>query len=135
MFDGTMHPSDRKVYNGEKMRDQTQDPAKKHSTIPNIDIIDYELLSPEERRELASMLLTTFGASRETCFDMVGISLEDEINKRRSEKEKNCDEIFTPYQSSYTYTNKNDSGRPSSDDVGTKAKRDYDEQYNKNSRV
>ena len=105
--------------------------------VPSINILDSELLSPEERRELASMLLTMFGASRETCFDMVGISLEDEINKRRSEKEKNCDEIFTPYQSSYTYTNKNnsDSGRPSSDDVDTKAKRDYDEQYNKNARV
>lgn len=104
---------------------------------PTISILDSELLSPEERRELASVLLSSFGASRETCFDMVGLNLEDETNKRRREKENNLDDIFTPYQTSYTYTGdkNNQNGRPSSNNVDTKSKRDYDKQYNKNARV
>lgn len=105
---------------------------------PKIDILDSELLSPEERRELASMLLSSFGASRETCFGMVGLNLEDEINKRSSENSQKLDEIFTPYQTSYTYTGDtgdDESGRPSSGDVDTKGKRDYDKEYNNNARV
>lgn len=105
---------------------------------PKIDILDSELLSPEERRELASMLLSSFGASRETCFGMVGLNLEDEINKRSSENSQKLDEVFTPYQTSYTYTDDtgdDESGRPSSDNVDTKGKRDYDKQYNNNARV
>lgn len=102
---------------------------------PKINILDSELLSPEERRELATVLLSSFGASRETCFGMVGLNLEDETNKRSSENDRNLDKIFTPYQTSFTYTNEDESGRPESDNVDTKAKRDYDKEYNNNART
>ena len=102
---------------------------------PTIKILDSELLSPEERQELAKVLFTTFGASRETCFGMVGLNIEDETNKRRSEKLQGLDDVFTPYQSTYTYTNNDGAGRPSSDNTDTKAKQNYDKEYNKNART
>lgn len=50
-----MYPSDRKVYNGEKMRNQAEEQPKKHSAIPDIDIIDLEesdeILPADESQE------------------------------------------------------------------------------------
>ena len=66
---------------------------------------------------------------------MVGLNLEDETNKRSSENERNLDKIFAPYQTSFTYTNEDGSGRPESNNVDTKAKRDYDKEYNNNART
>lgn len=56
MLNGILYPSERKVYNGEKVRNQTQKPPKKHPVIPDIDIIDLErsddtLLADEEEKE------------------------------------------------------------------------------------
>lgn len=53
------------------------------------------------RMELAKMLYTTFGASRETSFGLVGIDIEDERVKREKEESNGLSDIFRPYATSY----------------------------------
>jgi hypothetical protein len=82
---------------------------------PNIRIIDSEMLDMKMRTELAKLLYTTFGSSRETAFDYVGIDIEDERAKREIENQNGDDETFRPHITSYTANgnnNDNPNGRP-----------------------
>ena len=104
---------------------------------PKIRIIDSEQLEMDIRLELSKTLLTTYGASYKTAFDMIGIDVEDEMRRKTAENEAGYDAIFIPKQTSYTMTKgKENIGRPSDDDNNdTVDKREYDEQYNDIGRV
>ena len=68
---------------------------------PTVRVIDSEMLEMDMRMELAKMLYTTFGASRETSFGLVGIDIEDERVKREKEESNGLSDIFRPYATSY----------------------------------
>ncbi len=99
--------------------------------VPTVHIIDSEMLEMDMRMELAKLLYTTFGASRETSFSMVGIDVEDERVKREKEDTEGLSDIFTPYATSYNSSGSNDGepGRPANSNDPDK--QGYDGEYNK----
>lgn len=81
--------------------------------IPTAEIIDSEMLSNDLKIEMARLLYTTLGASRETTFGVLGLSVNDERVKRESENSEGFNDIFTPYQTSYVLSGDGQGGRPS----------------------
>lgn len=106
---------------------------------PDVEVIDSEQLEMALKKELASFCYTTLNASLETCYDLVGLDVKDEAEKRKSEKEKGYDEIFTPRMTAYTNsgnknTTENQGGRPNGTNQEVQGKQSYDQEYNKNAR-
>lgn len=106
---------------------------------PDVEVIDSEQLEMALKKELASFCYTTLNASLETCYDLVGLDVKDEAEKRKSENEKGYDEIFTPRMTAYTNsgnknTTENQGGRPSGTNQEVQGKQSYDQEYNKNAR-
>lgn len=103
------------------------------SYAPKIKIIDSEQLEMDVKKELASLLYTTFNASLETSFGILGIDVADEAEKRKSEKEKGYDEVFAPRQTAYTNSGKKNNeekvGNPR--ESTNPNKENYDKDYNK----
>lgn len=98
---------------------------------PTPHILDAELLEFEMRKDLSELLYSKFNCSYETAFSLVGINVEDEIEKRKKEKELGYDDILTVHPTSYNSSgdkSDNQGGRPSgTDDLD---KQDYDSDYN-----
>lgn len=69
---------------------------------PRISVLDSEQLEADMRLEFAKFLYGTMCASRKSVFEVVGIDLEDEVERRMSENEKGLDEVFRPYMTVYT---------------------------------
>lgn len=75
---------------------------------PVIHIIDSEMMDWNLRKEFAKFAYDTLHASRETVFKLVGLDIDDEHDRRKSENESDCDKIFIPRKSNYeTYSNTN----------------------------
>lgn len=105
---------------------------------PDVQVIDTEQLEMSLKKDLATLCYSTLNASLETCYGLVGLDVRDEAEKRKSEKEKGYDEIFTPRITAYTNsgnnTTDNQGGRPAGIDDTTQGKQNYDQEYNKNAR-
>ena len=103
---------------------------------PDVKVIDSEQLEASLKQELASLLFSTLNASLETCYELVGLDVNDEAEKRKSEKEKGYDDIFTPRQTAYTNSGNvnNKGGRPEDVTDENQGKNQYDKNYNKNAR-
>ena len=106
---------------------------------PDVEVIDSEQLEMALKKELSSFCYTTLNASLETCYDLVGLDVKDEAEKRKAEKDKGYDEIFAPRMTAYTNsgkTNTTDSknGRPEDVTDLNQGKNQYDKEYNKNAR-
>ena len=105
---------------------------------PKVQIIDSEALEFSLKKEFATVLYTIFNCSLETSLEIMGIDLNDEIAKRKSENESNLDtEVFYPRYTSYTSSGKETifddrGGRPSSEEKTNKT--EYDKTYNKTER-
>lgn len=103
---------------------------------PKTSIIDAEQLEIDMKISLATFLYTTLNASLETVYNTIGLDLNDELAKRKSEKENGLEKIFTPRATSYnsngsdTINTDNNGGRPADSD--NQDKQDYDTEYNKN---
>lgn len=97
---------------------------------PIIKISDAQEMDMAIRKEMATFVYSTLNASRETSFKLVGLDLQDEIEKRKSENEKGLDDIFSPHDTAYNKSSdSNEVGRPESrEDVDTQKN---DENYNK----
>lgn len=78
---------------------------------PSIQILDSEMLDTSTKMELARTLFTTFNGSYQTAFDTLGLSLEDEIERRQAENDEGLDEVFVPRDTTY---NKSAESSPSS---------------------
>lgn len=98
---------------------------------PKIKIIDSEQLENDMKIEMATFLYTTLNASLETVYDLIGLDINDEAAKRKSEKELGLDEVFTPRATSYNSSGSSsgNAGRPNSKTDSNKT--NYDEEYNK----
>lgn len=102
--------------------------------IPEIQILDSEIMDMELRKELAKLLYTTFNGSAETSLGLLGINAVDEKAKRQSENEEGYDKVFTARQTAFTTSNNtinntdDTNGRPLSNT--DKDKQNYDNQRN-----
>ena len=97
---------------------------------PDVNVIDTEQLEAELKHSLATLLFSTMNCSYATAFEILGLDINDEVQKRTMENEKKYDEIFKPHRSQYTNSEKqnpedNKGGRPADSNNETKQK--YDE--------
>ena len=102
---------------------------------PTPHILDAELLDFEMRKDLAELLYSKFNCSYETAYELVGIDVKDEIERRKEEKRLGYEEILTVHPTSYNSSGDEESngGRPSGttndgNEVNEK-KQQYDENY------
>ena len=102
---------------------------------PTPHILDAELLDFEMRKDLSELLFSKFNCSYETAMGLVGIDVKDEVEKRKSEKENNYEDILSVHPTSYNSSGNEDStgGRPSgTTNDGNEVdeiKQEYDENY------
>ena len=97
---------------------------------PDVNVIDTEQLEAELKHSLATLLFSTMNCSYATAFEILGLDINDEVQKRTLENEKKYDEIFKPHGSQYTNSKKqnppnNKGGRPA--DFNNETKQQYDE--------
>lgn len=97
---------------------------------PDVNVIDTEQLEAELKHSLATLLFSTMNCSYATAFEILGLDINDEVQKRTLENEKKYDEIFKPHGSQYTNSEKqnpedNKGGRPA--DSNNETKQQYDE--------
>lgn len=79
---------------------------------PTITINSSEELEFELKQKLATLLFSTLSASRKTTFDVLGINLDDEVQRRKKENDDKLEDVFTVRQTSNTVS-KDEVGRPS----------------------
>lgn len=102
---------------------------------PTPHILDAELLEFEMRKDLSELLYSKFNCSFTTAYELVGIDVRDEIEKRKMEKELGYEDILTVHPTSYNSSGDSDNtgGRPSgSTNKGNEVnevKQEYDENY------
>lgn len=91
---------------------------------PKIKIQSTSLLDLDSCCKLVDLLYSKIGASYETVYNTLGMSVDAEVERRRKENEMGYDEIFMPHGNSYTSNSnlitedlKNDNGSKKSDDV------------------
>lgn len=118
------------------------DNGYKAEMAPKIRILDSEALSTAMKKELATTLFTLFNSSYRTAFEIMGISLEDEVARRKKENEDKLCEVFAPRQTAYTSSGVGQvspvatgdgGGRPKDDPEDPKTNTDkqaYDEERN-----
>lgn len=84
---------------------------------PNLQIFDAEQLELDIKMDLVELLYSKLNCSLDTAYSLIGISIEDEKQKRIKEKDEDLDKIFTPRVTAYTNNGNNsgDSGRPKGD--------------------
>ena len=98
---------------------------------PRISVLDSEQLEADMRLEFAKFLYGTVCASRRSVFEVVGIDLEDEAERRQSENEKNLDEVFKPYLTAYTNNgDEENNGRPADKNSNNEEKQIQDKERN-----
>lgn len=102
---------------------------------PTPHILDAELLEFEMKQDLAEFLFSKLNCSYQTAYETLDMDFEDEVEKRRTEKEKAVDDVFTPHPTSYNSPGdkSGENGRPKgategNNDVDEK-KQDYDQNY------
>jgi len=104
---------------------------------PTIKIIDSEQLEFDIKKDLAELLFCKFNTSYETAFEILGLSVEDEKQKRIKENDEKLHETFFARETAYTSSGKGDNtgnplgGRPKGDETD---KQIYDETYTENVR-
>lgn len=101
--------------------------------MPRITVIDSEQLEADMRLDLAKMLYADLAASRKTTFEILGIDLDDEVERRQSENEKGLNDVFEPYLTAYTNSVQNDDqgGRPAEKESKNENKQQTDKARNK----
>lgn len=102
---------------------------------PTPHILDAELLEFEMKQDLAEFLFSKLNCSYQTAYETLDMDFQDEVEKRRTEKEKGVDDVFTPHPTSYNSSGdeSGENGRPKgategNNDVDEK-KQDYDQNY------
>ncbi len=73
---------------------------------PTIQIIDSEQLEFELKKDFAELLFCKFNTSYETAFEILGLSVEDEKQKRIKENQENLQDVFFPRGTAYTSSGK-----------------------------
>ena len=102
---------------------------------PTPHILDAELLEFEMRKDLSELLFSKYNCSYATAYELVGMDVRDEIEKRKQEKELGYEDILSVHPTSYNSAGNEDStgGRPSgttnNGNEVDEIKQEYDENY------
>lgn len=103
---------------------------------PTPHILDAELLEFEMRKNLSELLYSKFNCSYQTAYELVGLDIRDEIEKRKEEKRLGYEEILSVHPTSYNSSG-NSSDNSSDDNLGGRPsgtenleKQEYDTDYN-----
>ena len=102
---------------------------------PTPHIIDAELLEFEMKQDLAEFLYSKLNCSYRTAYETLDLNFNDELERRKKEKDEGIDKIFTPHPTSYNSSGdtSNNIGRPEgSTDSGNEideSKQEYDKEY------
>lgn len=94
-------------------------------------ILDSELLEYDIRKELSEILYSKFNCSFTTAYNLLGLDVKDEVEKRKEEKRLGYDEILSVHPTSYNSSGDeldNTGGRPP--DSEDNKKQEYDSDYN-----
>lgn len=78
--------------------------------VPDIKVSASEMMSMDMKKQLSNYMYSTLGASRATAYELIGRSVEDELQKRERENENNYDEIFAPRVTNFTSSGNSSSG-------------------------
>lgn len=99
------------------------------SFCPNVQVIDSEMLESEIKLAMVEILYSKLNCSLETAYNLMGIDIEDEAMRRKSEESKNYENIFKPRLTAYTNngespktTTDTKGGRPTTKDPAKKDK-------------
>ena len=115
------------IKNIDKVAEQTADVLNKwYRTIlidngidiqyaPTITIDSAEQMDMAMKQDFAEFLFTKLNCSYETAYSEIGIDIDSEVQKRKSENDDNLDEVFSPRLTAFTNSGKTDNtgGRPS----------------------
>jgi hypothetical protein len=106
---------------------------------PTIHILNSEQMEWDMKKDLASFLFSTVGASYETTLDVLGYNARDEYQRRLMENEADYSTVFSPHATSYTSSGNTDTtdgentgGRPN--ETNDEDKQAYDDTYNQDAR-
>ena len=75
--------------------------------VPDVKVSASEMMSMDMKKQLANFLFSTLGASYETAYTYLGLSMEDERAKRQRENENNVTEDFAPRLTAFTNSGPN----------------------------
>lgn len=78
--------------------------------VPDVKVSASEMMSMDMKKQLANFLFSTLGASYETAYTYLGLSMEDERAKRQRENENNVTEDFAPRLTAFTNGGSNGGG-------------------------
>ena len=102
---------------------------------PTPHILDAELLEFEMRKSLSELLYSKYNCSYTTAYELVGLDVRDEIEKRKEEKRLGYEEILSVHPTSYNSSGNSSNG--DSDNLGGRPsgtenleKQEYDNDYN-----
>lgn len=75
--------------------------------IPDIDLVNSELLEYDLKLKMADSLFNKFGASHRTTYEMLGVDFENEKIRRKEENEQKLSEtLFYARETNYTHSGK-----------------------------
>ena len=99
---------------------------------PTPHILDSEMLEFEIKKDLVEFLFSKLNCSYQTAYEFLGMDFDNEVVRRKSEKENGYDLILTPHPTSYNTSGSDEigAGRPmggtnEDNDVNEK-KQEYD---------
>lgn len=69
---------------------------------PKLHIARAETMEMGMKMELSKYIYGTLCGSLETSYKMVGLDLDDEVNKRKAERDQGIEEMMTPHATAYT---------------------------------
>lgn len=102
---------------------------------PTPHILDSEMLEFEIKKDLVEFLFSKLNCSYQTAYEFLGMDFDNEVVRRKSEKENGYDLILTPHPTSYNTSGSDEigAGRPmggtnEGNDVNEK-KQEYDNNY------
>lgn len=102
---------------------------------PTPHILDSEMLEFEIKKDLVEFLFSKLNCSYQTAYEFLGMDFDNEVVRRKSEKENGYDLILTPHPTSYNTSGSDEigAGRPmggtnEGNDVNEK-KQEYDKNY------
>lgn len=94
--------------------------------LPTIQILDAEAMSIDVKKDIVELIFSKLNGSYQTAYEFLGLSFEDEKQRRMAENDNKIDQIFMPHASQYTSSGDSggEAGRPPSSDNTDKQARD-----------
>lgn len=78
--------------------------------VPTTIIGKADMMGSDSKRSLSAYLYNTLGCSRQTSMELVGIDINDELQRRKEENDKKYDDVFAPRITAFTASGNGSSG-------------------------